>query len=235
MRILYMGRQERLTFPEGATFAARAAAFEKRICACFCDGLVTDVDAAWLAVMPAVVRNAPTGLFDWLFKSFEKVSPQLAGFANHYRFVFNVNEPHEIFETWKPYNVNRLAPMIDCPLLLIYGEAELAQSGEAVGLGVIRWMRELKAPLTIRAFGYDEGWAATHCQVGAISSMQALVFDWLEVAVDDPARLPAVDPGSIVDLAKAHWRGSEIREEMDKLVVRARSPRSASVSSGPEV
>ncbi|MFI5064004.1 MAG: alpha/beta fold hydrolase [Streptosporangiales bacterium] len=201
----------------GAVFAARAAAFEPRICACICDGLITDVDAAWRAVMPALVRNAPPGLFDRLFRAFEKVSPQLAGFANHYRWIFNVTEPHEIFDAWKPYNVNGLAPRIHCPMLLLYGEAELAQTSEQVGRGVLSWLRELTAPLTIRMIGYEDGWAATHCQVGAISTMQATVFDWLALAAGAPARLPGMDLGTSITTMRKYWASTRLEHDVADL------------------
>ncbi|MGD0455121.1 MAG: alpha/beta fold hydrolase [Solirubrobacteraceae bacterium] len=197
----------------GAMLAARAAAFEPRIRACVCDGLVTDVNAAWEAVMPAAVRNAPQRLFDLLFTSFEKVSPQLASFANHYRWIFNVEKPHEIFEAWKPFNVNGLAPSIACPLLVLYGEAEVAQSGEQVGVDVLRWLSELRGPLTMRMFDYEDGWAATHCQVGALSAMQAVVLDWLETAIAHPDQLAPVDVGSAVEVMGRHWHGDELRAE----------------------
>ena len=205
-------------FSLGAMLAARAAAFEPRIAAVVCDGLVTDVNAAWNAVMPAAVRKAPPGLFDLLFTSFEKVSPQLAAFANHYRWIFNVEKPHEIVEAWKPFNVTGLAPSIGCPILVLYGEAEVAQSNAKVGLGVLEWLNQVRSPLAMRMFEYADGWAATHCQVGAIAAMQAVMFDWLESAMTNPKQLPTVDVGSSLAVMHRHWRSSQLEVESARLV-----------------
>jgi hypothetical protein len=69
-------RGSRCTVPLwDSLLAARTAAFEKRLCACICDGLVVDV-----------------------------------------------------YEAWRPYDIEDRAPGIRCPLLVLYGEAELAQS-----------------------------------------------------------------------------------------------------------
>jgi len=59
----------------GATLAARAAAFEKRISACIVDGLVIDVNEAWEAVWPPVLqKNLPPGVFDTAAGALEKWS-----------------------------------------------------------------------------------------------------------------------------------------------------------------
>jgi pimeloyl-ACP methyl ester carboxylesterase len=105
--------------------AARVVAFERRICACICvGGIVVDVNEAWEAVMPAVLRNALPGVFDQVFALFEKVSPQLRGFANHFKWAFGVSKPHELLEAWQPFNIKALAGQIHCPLLILIGEGE---------------------------------------------------------------------------------------------------------------
>jgi hypothetical protein len=43
----------------GSLLAARVEAFEERICACICDGLIVDVYEAWYAVWPRVLQKAP--------------------------------------------------------------------------------------------------------------------------------------------------------------------------------
>jgi len=66
---------------------------------------------------------------------------------------------------------------------VLYGEAELAQSSETVGLSALRFIRDISRPVTVRMFGFDKGWAASHWQIGALAPMQALVFDWLDKAM----------------------------------------------------
>ncbi len=103
----------------GALLAARTAAFEQRLCACICDGLVVDVYEAWHAVWPRVLRNAPPRIFDIVFTLLEKMSPQLRGLTNRFRWMLGVSKPHEIIDAWRPYNIKDLAPRIRCPLLVL--------------------------------------------------------------------------------------------------------------------
>src|ERR1017187_7840868 len=71
----------------GALLAARVAAFEPRLRACICDGLVVDVYEAWHAVWPRVLQNAPPSVFDFVFSVLERLSPQLRGLTNRFRWM----------------------------------------------------------------------------------------------------------------------------------------------------
>ncbi|MGP0089790.1 MAG: alpha/beta hydrolase family protein [Xanthobacteraceae bacterium] len=202
----------------GSLLAARTAAFEERLRACVCDGLVVDVYEAWHAVWPRVLQNAPPRMFDIVFTLLEKMSPQLRGLTNRFRWMLGVSKPHEIVESWRPYNIKDLAPKIRCPLLVLYGEAELAQSNERVGLSALRFIKDLSGPVTIRMFGFDEGWAASHCQIGALAPMQALVFDWLDKAMREDEPLPKRDFGTSLDVFMQYARSGESRREAEELV-----------------
>jgi pimeloyl-ACP methyl ester carboxylesterase len=174
----------------GSLLAARVAAFDERIAACVCDGLVVDVHEAWRAVWPLPLRLAPADVFDAVFGALERLSPQLKGLTNHFRWMLGAAKPHEIIDAWKPYCVRDLAPRIRCPVLMLYGQAEAAQSNENVALSAMNFMSRLTGPAEVRLFGFDQGWAASHCQIGAPAPMQAVVFDWLERAVTRPNLLP---------------------------------------------
>lgn len=202
----------------GSLLAARTAAFEERLFACICDGLVVDVYEAWHAVWPRVLQNAPPRIFDIVFTLLEKISPQLRGLTNRFRWMLGVSKPHEIIEAWRPYNVKDLAPRIRCPLLVLYGEAELAQSNQRVALSALRFIKDLSCPVTVRMFGFDEGWAASHCQVGALAPMQALVFDWLDKAIRERQSLPRRDVGTSLELFMKYAGSGESRREAGELV-----------------
>ncbi len=202
----------------GAMLAARVAAFEDRICACICDGLVVDVYEAWHAVWPRVLQNARPNIFDTVFIALEKLSLQLHGLSNHFRWMQGVSKPHEIIEAWQPYNIKELPLRVHCPLLLLYGEGELAQSNEKVALSVLRFVKELSCPVMVRAFDFTDGWAASHCQIGALAPLQALVFDWLDKAVIKREPLPQQDLGGVLDLMKKYISSRKARQEMDELV-----------------
>lgn len=202
----------------GSILVARAATFEKRIKACICDGLIVDVYEGWHAVWPRALQNARPGAFDAVFTALEKVSPQLHGLANHFRWMLGVSKPHEIIDAWKPYNIKDLAPQLSCSLLLIYGEGEAAQSNEKVGLSVLRFIKDLSCSLTVRLFEFDDGWAASHCQIGALAPLQALVFEWLDKAIHEPESLPRQDLGDVLNVFARYMRSSEARSEVEELV-----------------
>ncbi len=202
----------------GALLAARTVAFEDRLCACICDGLVVDVYEAWHAVWPRLLQKAPPRLFDMVFSFLEKISPQLRGLTNRFRWMLGVSKPHEIIEAWRPYNITDLAPKIRCPLLILYGEAELAQSDMRVALSALRFIKNLSCNVAVRMFGFDQGWAATHCQVGALAPMQAVVFDWLDKAVRGKQPLQRHDYGTTLDVFMQYARKGKLRSQVEELV-----------------
>lgn len=203
----------------GSLLAARTVAFERRIKACVCQGLVVDVYEAWHAVWPLVLRKAPPGVFDVVFSGLERLSPQLHGMANHFRWMLGVAKPHAMIEAWKPYHVGDLATRISCPMLVLYGEAEAAQSDDRVALSALRFIGKLAGPVSLQIFGYDQGWAATHCQIGGLAPMQALVFDWLEKAVTVPHDLPRCDVGdNVAGVFARHVRSSAARSEAETIL-----------------
>ena len=195
--------------------AARVAAFEQRISACICvGGIVVDVNEAWEAVMPAVLRNALPGVFDALFVSFEKASPQLRGFANHFKWSFGVSRPHELLEAWRPFNIKGLAPKIQCPLLILIGEGEYQQTDAKTTLTILRFINELTCPVAVHEFAYKDGWAASHCSIGDEGPAQAVIFDWLDRTVIKKEQLLKIDARRDWNLLTKYHHNSEI----DKLL-----------------
>jgi pimeloyl-ACP methyl ester carboxylesterase len=193
----------------GATLAARAVAFEKRISACICDGLVIDVNEAWEAVWPPALKKF-SGVFDTAAAALEKISPELRGFINHHLFAFGVSKPSEVLEAYRPFTIQGLAPQIHCPLLLLYGEGEIEQSNEKVALSILRFVKELTCPVAIHMFDYTDGWAASHCQIGALSLAQTVVFDWLDRTVQNNDRSATTGSLHTWDVLNKYHHTSEI-------------------------
>ena len=162
--------------------AMRAVAYEKRICACICNGgPVVDINLAWEAVRPLFTKKAIPGVWDFLFGIVMKFSAQFAGFVNHFMWSFGVSSLREVFNAWVPFNISGLAPMIHCPVLLLEGEAEYAQTDKAMTLDVIRFISELTCPTTVHEFAIDQdGWAASHCQIGGVNAANVVIFEWLD-------------------------------------------------------
>jgi pimeloyl-ACP methyl ester carboxylesterase len=173
-------------------FAPRVAAFDDRICAAISvGGLIVDVNEAWFAVLPAVIRKSPSGVFDHIFNSLEKASPQFRGFVNHFMWSTGVTKPHELIDALRPFNIKGIAPKIKCPMLMLVGEGEYAQTDEKTILSTMHFISEISGPVSVHEFEYKDGWAASHCSIGDEGPANAVIFDWLDRAVlkiDVPGR-----------------------------------------------
>jgi len=176
-------------FSLSTMLASRAVSFEKRIRACVLSGgPIVDVNEAYEAVLPLEFQNAAPEVRDSMFAMMEKAEPRLASFANHYRWVFGIPDAtiSQLMNAWKPFNIKDLSDKIDCPVLSIMGEAEIMQTDLVTTVGIMQFIRELKCPLSLKIYSIEEdGWAASHCQMGALSDMTDLVFDWLDNASKD--------------------------------------------------
>jgi pimeloyl-ACP methyl ester carboxylesterase len=167
----------------GGTLAARVAAYEQRINATICVGIVVDVNDAMIADMPGWLQKSPDFIFDSLFGLVEKFSKRNAALLSHFMWIFGVSRFREVIEAWRPFNIAGLAPRIQKPLLLITGEQEYMQVKAKVILDNMRFLRDIPGPVSMHQFDFSEGWAGSHCQVGALSQIQAVVFDWLDHTV----------------------------------------------------
>jgi len=177
----------------GGCLAARVAAYEKRICATICVGLVVDVNDAVTADMPGWLQKSPDFVFDSLFGLVEKLSKRNAALLSHFMWMFGVSKFREVIEAWRPFNIDGLAPQIQTPLLLIAGEEEYAQVKGKVMLDIMRFLKDVTGPVSMHQFDFTEGWAGSHCQIGALSQIQAVVFDWLDHTVIKKDRLTKTD------------------------------------------
>jgi pimeloyl-ACP methyl ester carboxylesterase len=192
-------------------YAPRVAAFDDRICAAITfGGPVVDVNEAWFAVLPSVIRKSPPGVFDHIFNSLEKASPQFRGFVNHFMWSTGVTKPHELVDALKPLNIKGLAPKIKCPMLVIVGEGEYAQTDEKTILSTMHFISEISGPVSIHEFEYKDGWAASHCSVGDEGPANAVIFDWLDRVVLKKAVTIKTDPRHDWNLLLKYKHNSEI-------------------------
>ena len=189
---------------------ARAAAYEKRLCACILNGgPVVDVNQAWEAVRPPWVKRTIPGVWDFLFGLLLKVNAQFAGFVNHFEWSLGVSGPRAVLDAFRPFNVRECAPLIDCPTLILEGEGEYAQTDRATALLALRFISEMKCPVTIHEFAIEtDGWAASHCQIGGPEAANAVIFDWLDKVVVKGQKLEPVPFDTTI--LKKYFRGPEL-------------------------
>jgi pimeloyl-ACP methyl ester carboxylesterase len=197
----------------GGYLAPRAAAFEPRIHACIADSLVTEIGEAFRDAWPAVLRVAPSPVFDTAFAMMGTISQAARWAWGYARWTMGLAHPSEFFAAWQPYALTGTAEQMRCPLLCLYGEDELAQQGSlAVIEGVIRYLDSLTCDTTVQVFPTDEG-AGAHCQVGGLALANAVIFDWLDhiFSPEQVHRAPAVhlDPRLLPILRRYHGQKIE--------------------------
>lgn len=168
----------------------RAAALDKRIAATISNGLIVDVYEAWYGVWPKWLKRASPKHFDYIFRLLERMSSQVRALTSVFYELHGVNTPTAMIQAWKPFNVSQFADKLTCPVLFVASEAEYAE--QSVGpliLSIAKFLENVKSPAWFHEFGYQDGWAASHCQIGAQLPLQELVYDWLDMVLVNPNKL----------------------------------------------
>ncbi len=170
-----------------SNLAIRAAAIDKRISAVISNGLIVDVYEAFYGVWPGWLQRAKPEYFDFLFHLLEKINAQVRSITGVFYQMHGVHSPTEMIRAWKPFNVAAFADKLTCPVLFITGEAEYAeQSAGPLILSIGKFLNNIQTPAWFYEFNYEDGWAASHCQIGAQQDLQELVYNWLEKVLIHP-------------------------------------------------
>lgn len=142
----------------GGYYAARSAAFEKRLAACICWGGQWDYGAVTLAR----ARRQGTAL-------------SVSSWAEHAQWVFGVDSMDRVLEITARMTLEGVAELIKCPLLIIHGEGDrqipVAHAHKLLAAATHAPIKELKL------FDKSTG-GAEHCQ--ADNSLLGIEFfaDW---------------------------------------------------------
>jgi len=198
---------------------ARAAAYERRICASILNGgPVVDVNQAWEAVRPPWVKKTIPGVWDFLFGLVMKYNAQFAGFVNHFMWSLGVSSLREVLDAFRPFNIRDCAPLISAPTLVLEGEGEYAQTDRATVMLALRFISQLQCPVTIHEFSIaGDGWAASHCQIGGPETANRVIFDWLDRVVVKGERLEAKKFDT--SILQKYFRGVELEEITENMRV----------------
>ena len=142
----------------GGYYAARSAAFEKRLAACICWGGQWDYGAVTLAR----ARRQGTAL-------------SVSSWAEHAQWVFGVDSMDKVLDITARMQLEGVADLIECPLLIIHGEGDrqipVAHAHKLLEAATRAPIKELKL--------FDESTGgAEHCQ--ADNSLLGIEFfsDW---------------------------------------------------------
>ncbi len=151
----------------GGYYAARSAAFEKRLAACICWGGQWDYGAVTLAR----ARRQGTAL-------------SVSSWAEHAQWVFGVDTMDKVLDITARMKLDEIADSIECPLLIIHGEGDrqipVADARKLVAAATRAPIKELKL------FDNSTG-GAEHCQ--ADNSLLGIEFfsDWAAQILRGPA------------------------------------------------
>lgn len=162
----------------GGYFAARAAAFEKRLAATVLIGGVWDTYAAFKKQLePEIMGIFEAGNyseFDETVLSMRdagELSTDAAWGLDQGLWALNTHSPSEFFSRIKEYNLEGVAEKIDMPVFV--GDAEF----EALFNGQPQKVKDaIGDKATLHRF---DGVAGYHCQTGADQELSRTVFAWL--------------------------------------------------------
>lgn len=162
----------------GGYYAARAAAFEPRVIALIVHGVFFDFWRMQTKTKPLLTR-----LGNWKSsRSVELVlrmaayfNPELRWAVANGMWVLGAQNPLELLREIRRYSLQDTASQIQQPTLILHGEKDHFVPREQVDL----LYAALQAPKTLRVFTVDEG-AEEHCQMGNLTLLHQVVFDWLD-------------------------------------------------------
>lgn len=165
----------------GGYFVARAAAHERRVRALVANSPIIDLRAYLVSFVAAVGGDpeevlAPEEDFD--IAALEHISdaemaPQIKEMSRSLILRFGQTTFLETFRFLRQFSVD--PALIRCPALALVGSGE---GGEPIRQFNV-FARQAGGPVTARMFTTDEG-ADTHCQLGNLTSSNAVTMDWLE-------------------------------------------------------
>ena len=210
----------------GGYLAPRAAAFDSRIKACIANSLLVDARDAVISSLPPPLRDAPeaaveaavdsifskSGLtteFRWLIGH-----AQFRWLIGHAQWTMGIEQPHEYLKAMELYTLKGLEGRIKCPMLMLFGEEEIAAVGHKFVSDTMNFVSMLDCDRAFRVFTKLEG-AGSHCQMGGISLAQAVTFEWLNdtLCSDKPQGLDGkrklVVPNELVEIV-TKYHGEEI-------------------------
>jgi alpha-beta hydrolase superfamily lysophospholipase len=167
----------------GGYLAPRAAAFDPRI-----DGVVAyDI---WYDGYAIATRHVPSFIFwlhahghDGILESLARRNPDSGSrwaVANG-QWVFGVRGMFDVLDAFKAYRLAPVAGQIEQDVLLLAGTEDHFVPIEQLALT----KQSLTAARSVTAVSFDaDSGGAMHCQIGAPSLWQGVLFDWMAAKFD---------------------------------------------------
>ncbi|WP_167858477.1 alpha/beta hydrolase family protein [Methylobacterium nonmethylotrophicum] len=165
----------------GGYLAARAVAFEHRFkAAVFFDG-VYDLYESMRKLFPAeAIAAYDAGDRDVCQRIVEEkmqTNTPLKWNMNQGTWSFAVPDAAGILDTSRQYTLRDIVKQIKCACLVMEAESDIFFTGQPE-----RVYDELEAPKTLVRFTAEDG-AENHCQSGALSYKDEVVFNWIDATL----------------------------------------------------
>jgi len=168
----------------GGYLAARAAAFEHRVrAAVFFDG-VYDFHDAVRGLLPkeaiAALDAGDSVTCDEIIHKGMENNTGLRWSVAQGLWSFGASSIADFITKTKPYSMVGIAGQIQCPCLVMEAEGDMFLPGQPQKIYDV-----LKAPKQLVRFTSEDG-AENHCQSGALSYKDEVVFNWLDETLKRP-------------------------------------------------
>ena len=162
----------------GGYYAPRAAAFEPRVKALIIHGVMFDFWASQTRTKPLLGLlgkwKSPWGV-QAVLNLAARFNSELRWSVKIGMWVLGVQNPVELVREMKRYSLKETAGLIRQPTLILHGAKDHFAPQEQ--LDMLR--NALKAPKKLHVFTEEEG-AEEHCQVGNLTLLHQVLFDWLD-------------------------------------------------------
>ena len=154
----------------GGYYAARAAAFEKRIDACILFDVFTDVWSSIASKNPTLESDP---------QQYGKSDSHDKWMLQNGLWVFGVDKISQLKEKVEKFNILPVAHQITCPMLLQYGTNDMFVTEDQVALLASELTCDYRTHIFDNEFGGQE-----HCRAGNSSLSAQVMFDWLDTIVE---------------------------------------------------
>ena len=165
----------------GGYYAARAAAFEPRVKVLIIHGVFYDFWEMQATTKPMLARlgkwKSPRSV-EFVLKLAAYFNPELRWAVATGMWVLGVRNPSDLLREMRRYSLKDTVGLIQQPTLILHGEKDHFVPREQVDM----LYAALKVPKTLRVFTVEEG-AEEHCQMGNMTLLHQVLFDWLDATL----------------------------------------------------
>lgn len=165
----------------GGYLAPRAAAFDKRIDGVVAFGVMYDVRETALMQSPKIMRSLYekgfTRTVDMAMRLKMKTDPGVRWGIQNAMLTMGATGPVDVLDKFAEFSLKDICDKITCDVLILDAENDHVVPTEHGALFESKLVNARS--VTMRIFTEEEG-GQEHCQLGATTLVNAVLFDWIE-------------------------------------------------------